>query len=114
MASSERRGGNVRNPRVGEYDVARLPLKITHSVRPSITYRVAIYQVSPATSARRDKLIELTDRYQATHPGVMCATSSARVDARQWQHLVLDSKFTISPAGRNPETFRTWEALEAG
>eukprot|EP00752_Nemacystus_decipiens_P013271 g11759.t1 len=71
-------------------------------------------KVSPDTSARRAKVIEYTARYQELHPGVQLATSGERIDARQWQDLLLDSKFTISPAGRNPETFRTWEALEAG
>lgn len=75
---------------------------------------VVINQVSARTSARRDALIELTAQYEKDHPGVRFATSNTRVDAEQWQRLLLDSKFTISPAGRNPETFRTWEALEAG
>ncbi|CAN0429982.1 unnamed protein product, partial [Ectocarpus sp. 13 AM-2016] len=36
------------------------------------------------------------------------------INPKEWQDLVLDSKFTICPAGRNPGTFRLWEALEGG
>lgn len=39
---------------------------------------------------------------------------SKTYDASEWQTLLLDSKFTICPGGHNAETFRLWEALEAG
>ncbi len=32
----------------------------------------------------------------------------------RYQKALLDSRFTLSPAGHNAECFRTWEALEAG
>lgn len=32
----------------------------------------------------------------------------------EYQELLLTSKFTICPGGHNPETFRMFEALEAG
>lgn len=71
-------------------------------------------QVRPDTSERRTKLIEIAASYSTSHPDLKCATNGETVSAPQWQELLLDSRFTISPAGRNPETFRTWEALEAG
>lgn len=37
-----------------------------------------------------------------------------RLDHQQWQDLVLTSRFTLTPGGHNPETFRMFEALEAG
>lgn len=41
-------------------------------------------------------------------------TQSEEMDAGQWQDLLLGSRFTLSPGGHNAETYRMWEALEAG
>ncbi|CAN0079149.1 unnamed protein product [Scytosiphon promiscuus] len=71
-------------------------------------------QVRPDTSDRRVELIEIANRYQESNPDVNCATNRETLHAQEWQELLLMSKFTLSPSGRNPETFRTWEALEAG
>ncbi len=72
-------------------------------------------QVSARTSERRDELITITARYTDKHPDVACATQGKKpLTAEQWQDLLLGSKFTLSPGGHNAETFRTWEALEAG
>lgn len=72
-------------------------------------------QVSARTSERRDELIAITARYTDKHPDVPCATQGKKpLNAEQWQDLLLSSKFTLSPGGHNAETFRTWEALEAG
>lgn len=48
------------------------------------------------------------------HQGILCHTHGDTLDKQQWQHLLVDSKFTISPGGHNPITFRMYEALEAG
>jgi len=60
------------------------------------------------------ELIEIAAGYSANHPDLKCSTNGETMSPEQWQELLIDSRFTISPAGRNPETFRTWEALEAG
>ncbi|CAB1096925.1 unnamed protein product [Ectocarpus sp. CCAP 1310/34] len=71
-------------------------------------------QVRPETQGRRKELVEIASIYQLRNPGVQCATNRPSISTKAWQELVLDSKFTLCPAGRNPETFRLWEALEAG
>lgn len=71
-------------------------------------------QVRPDTSNRRERLIEIATRYATDHPSEKYAVDRTRLDAQQWRNLVMESRFTISPAGRSPETFRLWEALEAG
>lgn len=73
-----------------------------------------LLQARPDTSDRRVELIEIAARYSASNPELKCATSRETLSAEGWQELLLESRFTLSPAGRNPETFRTWEALEAG
>ncbi|CAM9373761.1 unnamed protein product [Scytosiphon promiscuus] len=71
-------------------------------------------KVTSRTSERRDELIAITEGYTTSNPHVPCSTSEEMMDSKQWQDLLLDSKFTLSPGGHNAETFRTWEALEAG
>lgn len=71
-------------------------------------------QVSARTSTRREELIEITRLYTDGHPEVSCVTQSGEMDAGQWQGLLLESRFTLSPGGHNAETYRMWEALEAG
>lgn len=71
-------------------------------------------QVSARTSTRRDELIAITRMYARGNPDMPCVVQSGEMDAEQWQDLLLDSKFTLSPGGHNAETYRMWEALEAG
>ncbi|CAM9390189.1 unnamed protein product, partial [Hapterophycus canaliculatus] len=71
-------------------------------------------KVTARTSERRDELIAITDRYTTQNPSIPCSTSEEMMNPEQWQDLLLDSRFTLSPGGHNAETFRTWEALEAG
>lgn len=47
-------------------------------------------------------------------PEMPISAQSPRLDAQEWQALLLNSTFTICPGGHNAETFRMWEALEAG
>lgn len=72
------------------------------------------FQVTARTSKRRDELIAITRRYTTRNPDVPCASQGGMMNAEEWQDLLLESKFTLSPGGHNAETFRTWEALEAG
>lgn len=72
-------------------------------------------QVDPETSSRRERLAEVVSDYQALHVGLdIYASTTPDLNASQWSDLLLRSRFTISPGGHNPETFRTFEALEAG
>lgn len=71
-------------------------------------------QVSPATSRRREELIRIVEQYGGRNPQLPIWSEAAGLDAAGWQTLLLDSKFTLCPGGHNAETFRLWEALEAG
>ncbi|CAM9626304.1 unnamed protein product [Scytosiphon promiscuus] len=71
-------------------------------------------QVRARTSQRRKDLIEIVKNYQHMHSEIRCLPQGKPVSAEEWQDILLDSKFTLAPAGHNAETFRTWEALESG
>ncbi|CAM9294234.1 unnamed protein product, partial [Hapterophycus canaliculatus] len=86
--------------------------KLSASARPML---FNLQASAPYPSSRYPKdLIEIVKSYTRIHREVKCSPQGRSVTAEQWQDLVLDSKFTIAPAGHNAETFRTWEALEAG
>lgn len=40
--------------------------------------------------------------------------TNSHIPQREWRHVLLNSVFTLSPAGHNIECFRFWEAAEAG
>ncbi|CAN0261209.1 unnamed protein product [Ectocarpus sp. 12 AP-2014] len=73
------------------------------------------FVVDPETSSRRARLAEVVSDYQALHADLeIYASTTPNLNASQWRDLLLRSRFTVSPGGHNPETFRTFEALEAG
>jgi hypothetical protein len=75
--------------------------------------------VSP-TSASRKRLAANVRRGPDTFihvtPGFSANASQARgfVPPDQYREILLTSKFTLCPAGHNPEAFRLYEACEAG
>lgn len=72
-------------------------------------------QVSRGTAQRRNKLIDIAVEYKETLPdGIRTHVEGPHMNANSYQQLLLDSKFTLCPGGHNPETFRMFEALEAG
>lgn len=72
-------------------------------------------QADPETSSRRARLAEVVFDYQGLHSDLdIYASTTPDLNASQWRDLLLRSRFTVSPGGHNPETFRTFEALEAG
>ncbi|CBJ28505.1 conserved unknown protein [Ectocarpus siliculosus] len=72
-------------------------------------------EVDPETSSRRARLAEVVSDYQALHADLeIYASTAPDLNASQWRDLLLRSRFTVSPGGHNPETFRTFEALEGG
>lgn len=71
-------------------------------------------QVDKETSPRRSFVANILDGYQLQNPNLDVFVGPPELDARQWQDLLISSKFTIAPGGHNPETFRMFEALEAG
>ena len=71
-------------------------------------------KVTADTSSARNKLIEVAAGYVEANPDVPCHPQGGKLGATEYQNVVVDSKFTISPGGHNPETFRMYEALEAG
>lgn len=73
------------------------------------------FQVRRKTSERRNELVDIVDAYKEANAGTTCHTQvDSPLGHLDWQILLLRSKFTITPGGHNPETFRMFEALEAG
>ncbi len=66
------------------------------------------------TSPRRKTVVSIVEQYRESNPDVPSKAQQPKLDSDQWQALLLDSTFTLCPAGHNAETFRMWEALEAG
>ncbi|CAM9787070.1 unnamed protein product [Ectocarpus sp. 12 AP-2014] len=90
---------------------------VSEDRRPLASRRSLLFnlqQVRPDTSDRRAELVNIASQYESDNPDLECATNRPHINPKEWQDLVLDSKFTICPAGRNPGTFRLWEALEGG
>lgn len=56
----------------------------------------------------------IASRYKVDNPGVVCDTGDGNMDAENYQEILRTSAFTISPGGHNAQTYRMWEALEAG
>lgn len=71
-------------------------------------------QVTAGTSPRRRAVIRIVDRYNKKHPEIPNKSDETETSFVEWQYLLLNSTFTICPGGHNAETFRLWEALEAG
>lgn len=67
-----------------------------------------------ATSPRREELVEIVKQYEMEHPTVAIHADPGRLGYNEWQDLLLSSRFTLTPGGHNPETFRMFEALETG
>jgi len=83
---------------------------------------------SRTTNYQRKKLAQIIEKYQKSTSETMpfyasMAKSWQRdannpkndyVDTDHYAATLVDSVFTLSPAGKNPETFRLFEAVEAG
>ncbi|CAM9276596.1 unnamed protein product, partial [Choristocarpus tenellus] len=89
----------------------------TWAVRPpSKRPRLFNLVVAVATSdARATLLHDLQTEENKPHSGfILGVTKENKIKPTKWARVVLDSAFTICPGGHNPETFRLFEALEAG
>lgn len=77
-------------------------------------YNVVGQQVTVETSPRRAAVVALVEEFSKLHPEVPLSYRPGDRNWKEWQTLLLDSTFTVCPGGHNAETFRLWEALEAG
>jgi len=85
------------------------------STRNSLSHSLSSSQVRPRTSERRKTLVDIVHDYSDSNGDVKSMPARGRpLDPDQYQTALLNSRFTLSPAGHNAECFRTWEALEAG
>lgn len=71
-------------------------------------------QARTDTSVRREKLLNITLAYERQHPELQMLVGPPRMNSSDFQQILLNSQFTITPRGLHPETFRMHEALEAG
>lgn len=71
-------------------------------------------QVTSGTAPRRIKLLKEAKRLKQVHPDWGAYVSSNRLSSSEYRSTLLDSTLTVCPGGHNPETFRMFEALEAG
>lgn len=71
-------------------------------------------QVSDSTAPRRAKLVNITRDFAREHTDVGVFINAKRLGPHGYQKLLLNSTFTLCPGGHNAETFRMYEALEAG
>lgn len=71
-------------------------------------------QVRVETSERRRLLMSIMEGYEQQHPEFEMMVGVPRLEGDQYREVLLDSKFTISPRGLHPETFRLYESLESG
>lgn len=79
--------------------------------------------VSPTSKVRKDLYAALTARQHNDGDAFLFMTPAFQANASEetgyvspdeYRNVLLQSKFTLCPAGHNPEAFRIFEAIEAG
>lgn len=74
-----------------------------------------IYSVRKWTSARKYPAVPMTHIDRSSYScSYDLLTHSRTLDVNQWREVLLNSDFTLSPPGHNPECYRIFEAAEAG
>lgn len=79
----------------------------------------ALLQLSVSTARRRNLVVKVARVYRARHTNLTVFIREgegerAHATPSHYQRRLLGSKFTLCPGGHNPETYRMFEALEAG
>lgn len=59
-------------------------------------------------------MVQIARDFEREHHDLPLYANGTMMNASEYQAMLLVSKFTLCPGGHNPETFRMFEALEAG
>lgn len=101
-------------PLLGDEDTypfaSKRKYKFNLIVSPTSAVRRTLYANLVAANTPEDTFLYMTPAFQknASEP------NSGYVSPEEYRSVLLDSKFTLCPAGHNPEAFRIFEAIEAG
>jgi len=103
----------------GRGNVAKTPLAserkyvfnaiFTKSTSSSRSHLADLLEANNKSVSRYPTVLKIADKWTAN-----LSQSESHMAPSEYVHVLLDSVFTLSPIGHNPECFRLYEAMEAG